>query len=127
MQYPALITAIALLEYMFFTLRTGFKRVEFDVEAPATSGHETWERYFRVQQNTLEQLMIFVPALWIFSHFWSPTVAASVGLLFVIGRPLYFRAYVADPKTRTVGFLMGFFCNVVLVLGSLAGAIRGLL
>ncbi len=127
MEWPALVTLVALLEYMFFTLQTGMKRAEFGVEVPATSGNENWERYFRVQQNTLEQLMIFLPGLWLFAHFWSPTVAAAIGLLFLIGRPLYFAAYVRKPESRTAGFLMGFFCNVVLVLGGLVGAIRALL
>jgi hypothetical protein len=127
MALPGMITAIALIEYMFFTLQVGMKRAELGVEAPAISGNEVWERYFRVQQNTLEQLVIFLPSLWLFAHFWSPTIAAGVGLLFVIGRPLYFAAYVRSPSSRTTGFLLGFLSNVVLVLGCLAGAIRALL
>lgn len=127
MELPGIVTVIALLEYMFFTLQAGMKREEFGVNAPATSGNEMWERYFRVQQNTLEQLVVFIPALWLFAHFWSPTIAAAVGLLFIVGRPMYFAAYVKEPSSRTVGFLMGFLCNAVLVLGSLAGAIRALL
>jgi hypothetical protein len=127
MALPGLVTAIALIEYMFFTLQVGMKRAELGVPAPATSGNELWERYFRVQQNTLEQIVIFLPSLWLFAHFWGPTIAAAVGLLFVIGRPIYFAAYVKEPSSRTTGFLLGFLSNAVLVLGSLAGAIRALL
>lgn len=127
MELPGLITAIAVLEYMFFTLQVGMKRATYGVEPPAVAGNEIWERYFRVQQNTLEQLVIFVPSLWLFAHFWTPTAAAAVGLLFVIGRPIYFATYVKEPASRTLGFLLGFFANVVLALGSLVGAIRALL
>ena len=127
MELPALITLIALVEYMFFAFRTGFGRDKYGVDAPATTGNEVWERYYRVQQNTLEQLIIFIPALWTFAYFVSPLYGALIGLLFVIGRPLYYVRYIADPTTRAVGFILGFFANVALVLGSIGGVIYSML
>ncbi len=127
MELPAIVTLIALLEYMAFTLNVGLGREKYGVAAPAISGDPVWERTYRVQQNTMEQLLVFLPALWIFAHFWSPTSAAAVGALFLIGRPIYAASYIKDPKSRSAGFLIGFASNAILVIGSLIGAIRSLL
>ncbi len=127
MELPAIVSLLALLEYMFFAFRVGMSRSKYGVPAPAVSGNPEWERIFRVQQNTLEQLIIFLPALWVFSTYVSPAIGAGVGMLFVIGRPIYYRSYVSNPESRTVGFVLGFLANVVLVLGGIGGAVRSLL
>ncbi|MDG2070564.1 MAG: MAPEG family protein [Pseudomonadales bacterium] len=123
MELPVLVTLAAILEYMFFTFQVGLARGRYEVAAPATTGNAEWERYFRVQQNTVEQLIVFLPALWIFSTYVDPMIGAGIGMLFVIGRPIYYRSYIKAPKTRTVGFLMGYIANAVLMLGSIGGVI----
>ena len=88
MELPAIVTMLALLEYMFFAFQVGTSRAKYGVTAPATSGHPEWDRMFRVQQNTLEQLIVFLPALWTFSYFVSPMIGAGIGAVFLVGRPI---------------------------------------
>jgi glutathione S-transferase len=127
MEYVAIVTALALLEYMYIAYRVGAGRIKYGVPAPAVSGNPTWERLYRVQTNTVEQLVIFLPALWIFAHLGSPVAAAALGLVFVVARAIYLVSYVKNPDSRTLGFVLGFFANVVLVIGVLVQAIRGVI
>ena len=123
MELVAIVTLLALVECLFFSTRSGLKRQEFGVEAPATVGHPVWERYYRVHQNTIEQLAVFLPALWIFATYTHANLAAGLGLVFVVGRALYYTGYVADPSKRTTGFLIGYLAVIALVLGGLGGAV----
>lgn len=116
------VIALALLEYFVFGLLVGRARGQYNVPAPATSGHPVFERTFRVHQNTLEQLVIFVPCMLIFSQVFDPRIAAGLGLVFIVGRALYFRGYVADAAKRGTGFLIGALAQIALLLGSLIGA-----
>ncbi len=127
MEMLAIVTGLALIEYMVFSFRVGLARGKYDIQAPAISGNEIFERHYRVQMNTVEQLAVFLPALWIFGNFVSAPIGAALGVAFVIGRAIYAVSYVADPKTRTAGFLIGYLSNVALVLGSIGGAAAALL
>ena len=124
MAYIVIIAMLALLQFLYFSLQVGRARGRCGVAAPATTGNEEFDRYFRVQQNTLEQLVIFLPALVAAAMFGNAFFATPVGLLFVIGRGLYARAYVRDPGSRTLGFLLGFVANLALIGAALWGAIE---
>src|SRR3954452_10494274 len=104
MAWIHLVTLLALIEYLAFGYLVGKARGTFGVKAPATTGHEIFERYFRVQMNTLELLIVFLPALWMAAAYWNPLWVAAIGALFPIGRALYLRGYVADPRTRSLGY-----------------------
>lgn len=122
MEYIAVVTALALVEYAVFSAYTGWARGKFAVAAPAISGDENFERYFRVQQNTLEQLMIFIPGLWLFGNYVNAPIGALLGLVFLVGRVLYFRGYTRAAEKRGTGFLIGYVPNILLLLGGLIGA-----
>jgi uncharacterized membrane protein YecN with MAPEG domain len=123
MAFVVFVAALALIEYMAISLLTGRARGTYKVEAPATTGHPVFERWYRVQQNTVEQLVVFLPALFLFAGEVSPRMAGLIGLVFIIGRVVYTRSYIADPASRGTGFVIGFAANAVLVLGALFGAI----
>ena len=123
MEPIAVVMVLALIEYFVFGMLAGRARVEAGIEAPATVGDHGFERHFRVQQNTLEQLVIFLPALWIFGLYVHVLWGAGLGLVFVIGRAVYYRGYIEDPKKRSLGFLISLLAQTVLLLGGLVGAV----
>ena len=123
----AAVVAAAVLQFFWFGLLVGRARARYRVPPPATTGNEIFERYFRVQQNTLEQLVIFIPSIWTFATYVDATVAAVLGAVFVVGRQLYQLGYVADPNKRYAGFGLSALPNLVLALGGLAGAVRAAL
>ena len=123
MQYVAIVTILLIIQYMAYMMFCGFARGKDTVVAPATSGDERFEKAFRVQMNTLEQLMVTLPAMWICAHFFSPLWAAGLGVVFMVGRLLYRQAYMKDPATRDTGMMIGFVANVGLIVLSLWGAI----
>lgn len=122
----AIIIALLLIQYWVFSLMAGIARVKGNVEAPATSGDENYERALRVQQNTLEQLIIVIPSLWLFGTFVDPTIAAGLGFTFFVARLIYAKAYRCTPKKRAPGFIIGMLATIILLLGGLIGAILGL-
>ena len=123
MQLVAIIVVLALVEYLFFSFRVGTGRGTYGVAAPAISGHPEWERLFRVQQNTLEQLIVFLPSILLCATFVGETIAAGLGVVFLVGRLVYAAAYVRKPETRTAGFVMGFLANIAMLLSGLVGAV----
>jgi glutathione S-transferase len=127
MEYVAVVIVLALLQYIVFGALVGRARGRYGVKAPAVTGNEVFERYFRVQQNTLELLVAFVPAAWLFGAYVDPRWAALLGLVYLAGRVLYLRGYVADPARRELGFSLSVLPIAVLLLGALWGAARRLL
>jgi glutathione S-transferase len=118
-----LVTVLALVQYFVFGMLVGKARTTYGVHAPAVSGHPTFERFYRVQMNTLEIMVVFLPAMWLAARYWSPTLVASVGAIYLIGRIIYLRAYVSDPAKRSLGFALSAFPAVALLLASLVGVV----
>jgi glutathione S-transferase len=126
MPYVAIVTVVALLEFFLFGFQVGRARTKYGIHAPATSGHEVFDRCFRVHMNTLEQLVLFLPTLWIFARFISPFWAASFGVVFIIGRAIYAVSYVRDPKSRALGFALTALPTLAMMVWIVVWAIRAI-
>jgi uncharacterized membrane protein YecN with MAPEG domain len=126
MEFVALVTLLLLFQYLTFMMLCGMARGKGGVQAPATTGDELFERALRVQVNTLEQLVITLPAMWISAMYYRPLVAAGLGLVFFLGRLLYRTGYMQDPAKRGPGMMIGFLANVALLLTALWGAVMQL-
>jgi glutathione S-transferase len=126
MAYVDIVTALALIQFIVFGYKVGIARATYGVKAPATTGNEIFERHFRVQQNTLEQLIVFLPGLYLFSRYFNPPWAAALGVLYLIGREIYAAAYVANPAKRSAGYALTALPMIVLLAGAGLGAVRQL-
>jgi glutathione S-transferase len=120
--FTAIVTCLAILFYFFTALKVGKARGTFGVKAPATAGHPEFERMFRVQMNTLEWMPIFLPALWLFAIYISDSIAALLGLVWIVGRVLYLTGYAQAPEKRGMGFGIQALAAFALLFGAL-GAI----
>jgi glutathione S-transferase len=125
--YVHLVIVLALVEFALFGFAVGRARGRCHVPAPATTGNAEFERYFRAHANTLEQLILFLPALVIFAHYLNAYVAAALGALFLIGRAVYFQGYVKAAEARHAGFLLSFIPTVILLVGAIWGVVRALI
>lgn len=123
MNYVHIVAALAVAQYFYFGTQVGRARVRYGVKPPATSGHEQFEREFRVHMNTLEQLVGFLPLLLLASQYWPNPVIAAIGVVYLAGRFLYRQRYLADPNRRGPGFLLTVLPTFVLLLATIVGAV----
>jgi glutathione S-transferase len=130
----ALVTLISLALFFWMSANVARARVRFGVPAPAVTGHPEFERHFRVQANTLEGLVLFLPSLWIFaltldglrSSDLGDKIGAALGLVWIIGRVIYMRSYVRDPASRGLGFGVQALASMLLLISGLVAIVWGL-
>ncbi len=127
MEYATLIVLLALLQYLYFGAQVGSAREKYGVSAPACEGDESFNRVFRIQQNTMEQLIILIPATFAFAHYVSSVWVLIPGAVFIVGRFMYSAAYSKDPKKRGPGMILTAGGNIVMVLGALGGVVMSML
>ncbi len=127
MEYCAIVTVLALIQYLWFGIQVGSMRGAHQVEAPAMSGPPPFERAVRIHYNTMEQLVLFLPALWMFAYFVDPLWGAGFGLVYLTGRFVYRAAYLKDPAGRGAGFTLTVLPSAVMLLWVLVAAVLNLL
>ncbi len=127
MEFVTIVTVLALVQFMWFGIQVGAMRGKHEVKAPAMTGAPEFERVFRVHYNTMEQLVVFVPALWLYAHVVNPTWAAGFGVVYLVGRFVYYAAYLKDPKGRSLGFMLTFIPIAIMLLWALVVTVMKLI
>lgn len=124
--WTSLITALTLVLYLVITINVGRARGKYKVPPPQMTGDPNFERVLRVQQNTLEQIVLFLPGLWLFSFYVNPLWAAGIGAVWLVGRIVYAWGYYQAAEKRLVGFGISSLSGMVLLVGSLVAIILSL-
>ena len=120
--YTSFITLLTVLLMFGLTFNVGRARGKYQVKAPAVSGHELFERAYRIQLNTIENVLMFLPALWLYAVFLSDKGAGDSGAIWLIARVWYAIAYQVNPAKRGLGFII----SILVIAGLWAGAAYGI-
>jgi len=127
MEYTLIVTVLILLQFTWFGIQVGSMRAKHDVKAPAMSGAPEFERMFRIHYNTMEQLVVFLPALWLYANMVNPLWAAGFGVVFLIARFIYQSAYLKDPSSRSMGFTLTILPGAIMLIWVLVKAVLALI
>jgi len=126
-QLPALVTLLTVLLLFGTMWVVGHARGKYGIKAPATSGHPAFERAYRVQMNTLEQTVMFLPTLWLAASCGFGGWAGIAGLVWLVGRAWYALAYLKDPAKRGPGFALGMLGWIALLVMAGIGVVRAMI
>jgi uncharacterized membrane protein YecN with MAPEG domain len=119
MVWVSAIVLVAVLQFLVLGMLVGLARGRYKIAAPATSGHPAFERLFRVHQNSLEMLIVFIPSIWLYGWWVSQTWATGLGVVFLVARILYAIQYTQEPRSRRIGAMLSFLILTILVVGDL--------
>jgi glutathione S-transferase len=127
----AIVTVLALLFYFWTGFNVGRMRGKHNINAPAMTGAPEFERSVRVQMNTLEWLVVFLPLLWMATMYFSPSMTMAwlswlppvFGLIWILGRILYMTGYMQAPEKRSNGFLIAGLAVVGLLIMTIVGIV----
>jgi glutathione S-transferase len=129
--WTAAVTILAIVFYFWTGINVGRMRGKHKIDAPAMTGEPEFERAVRVQANTLEWFVIFLPLLWLATIYFSPAMTMVylawlppvLGLIWVIGRVLYMSGYMAAANKRSTGFLISGIAILGLLVCSIIGVV----
>ena len=124
--WTATVTVLIVFFYFYTGFRVGNLRAKHNIKAPATGGHPEFDRAYRVQINTLEQMAIILPFLWVAAFYpigWA-WLAPLIALIWLVARIIYMFGYMADPEKRLSGAMLGGLCNLSMFIVAAAGVVR---
>ena len=123
-RWPALITLGVMVLLFVLAWNVGKARARYKIHAPATTGNPVFERVFRAHQNTVENTVIFLPALWLFASYVSGLWAGALGAVWIAARVWYAAAYQQDAGKRAPPFIVAAIAFVALALGAAWGVVK---
>jgi glutathione S-transferase len=124
MNYIDLTALLAVAQLIFFSVLVGRARGRYGVQAPAVTGHEMFERAYRVHMNTIELLVALLPALYIAGKYWPQAYVAGAAAVYLLGRLIFWRSYMAAPASRSLGFALSILPVLGLLIAALVGVVR---
>ncbi len=119
----AAVTMLAVLISLAFAIGVARARRRTGIDAPAMSGSPDLERALRIQGNTVEQFVIFLPALWLAALYFQGWWAPVIGLVWCLGRIIYSFIY-GDAKARFPGFALTIFPTLILIVLAIIGIVK---
>lgn len=117
--YSSMVLILILLMYFMISFNVGKARMRYGVRPPATSGHPEFERVFRVQANTTENMVLFLPLFALATTVLPDVFCAIMGTLWACARVWYAMGYAQDSSKRMPGFVLSitmFFLLLIAVL-----------
>jgi uncharacterized membrane protein YecN with MAPEG domain len=122
----AAVTILAALICLGTAILVARTRGRHKVSPPAMTGAFAVECALRVQGNTVEQVVIFLPLLWVAALYFHAIgwLVPLIGLCWCIGRILYAAGYMAEPRKRELGFGISVISSILLALLGMIGLVQ---
>ena len=114
------VTLVAILITLGFARLVGRTRSRVRIDAPAMTGHPDLERALRIQGNTVEQIVIFLPALWLAALYFQGWLPPIIGAVWCLGRIIYAIAY-GTHRQRLPGFALTVLPSLILIVLAFIG------
>lgn len=124
MIYTAAVTMLAVILYIYMGIRVGQARGQYKISAPAMTGNPDFERIVRIQANTMEFMVAFLPSLWLAALYFGGWIPAALGLVWVIGRIVYMIGYAAEASKRSAGFGIQALATILLIVLAIVGIVQ---
>jgi glutathione S-transferase len=121
----AAVTLLAVLVALWTAILVSRARHRAGIPPPAVTGSPDLECALRVQANTVEQFILFLPALWVAAIYFQGWAPPIIGLIWCVGRILFALGYKAiKPSARAPGFALTILSTLVLVVLGVIGIVQ---
>ena len=119
----ALVTLLAVLVTIGLSMMVSKVRTRAGIQPPAMSGAPEVERALRIHGNTIEQIVVFLPALWLAALYFQGWTVPVAGLVWCVGRVLYAVSYMTAPSKRHLGFALTIIPTLILIVLAVIGIV----